>query len=122
MAKAGDGKERSAQRRRHHLLQKRVDNDELDAFIRRAHNAGFDDHREYLSALILGDNVIAARDRSDLIRALGELGKHGSNLNQIARAINAGHLTSISQTETRIIADTKNALKAVAAEIREALK
>ena len=52
MARAGDGKQRSNRRRRHNLLQQRVDDEELAGFIARARKAGYEDHREFHGALI----------------------------------------------------------------------
>ena len=122
MAKAGDGQERSDKRRRHHLLQKRVDGDELARFIERAHDAGFLDHRDYLGAFVYGEIEIDRRERHDLIRILGELGKHGSNLNQIAHAANSGKITALSANDLRMIEDTRAAIKVLGSQIREALK
>lgn len=122
MAKAGDGKERSDKRKRGNILQKRVNDGELAAFIERAHDAGFPDHRDYLAALIFGEAGFDRRERQHLIKILGELGKHGSNLNQIAHAANSGKITSLSQDDLRMIDESRTAIQTLGAEIREALK
>lgn len=121
MARAGDGKGRSDRRRRHNLLQKRVDDDELEGFIKRAHKAGFSDHREYHGALICGDVGFDRRERHDLLRIHGELGKQGSNLNQIAFAINAGRLTTLSADDLRVIDQARIAVENAAAQLRALL-
>lgn len=122
MAKAGDGKERSGRRRRHHILQKRVDDDELARFIERSHDAGFTDHRDYLAALIAGDEGFDRRERLDLIRILGELGKQGSNLNQIAHGINAGRVTGITPDDIKKIEAAKMAVEGLGDQIRRVLQ
>jgi len=99
-----------------------VSADELSAFVSRAHDAGFPDHRDYLSAFVLGEVHFERSERHDMIRILGELGKHGSNLNQIAHAINAGRLESLSQKDRQMIQDARAAVDDVATKIKEALK
>ena len=110
MARAGDGKQRSNRRRRNNLLQQRVDDEELDRFIARAHAAGFQDHRAYHAALICGEAEIDRRERHDLLRIKGELGKQGSNLNQLAYA-----------NDLRVIQDALAAVEQASAEIRTLL-
>ena len=122
MAKAGDGRDRSSKRQRNNILQKRVSDPELAVFVDRAHEAGFADHREYLSVLILGEALIQRTERSAMIRALGELGKHGSNLNQIARALNEDRAKSISVEDMKSIKDARAAVDDIASQIKEALK
>lgn len=121
MARAGDGGERSSKRRRGHILSKRVDADELAAFKKRARDAGFDDHRAYLSALILGKEGFEKQDRTALIRALGELGKHGSNLNQLAHSINAGKVSALSASDIDLIRSARASVEDVASQIKEIL-
>lgn len=121
MARAGDGKQRSNRRRRNNLLQQRVDDEELDRFIARAHAAGFQDHRAYHAALICGEAEIDRRERHDLLRIKGELGKQGSNLNQLAYAVNAGRLTILSADDLRVIQDALAAVEQASAEIRTLL-
>ncbi|WP_139257489.1 plasmid mobilization relaxosome protein MobC [Natronohydrobacter thiooxidans] len=118
MARAGDGKKRSDSRKRHNLLQKRVNDAELAGFIARARKAGFQDHREYHDALISGDVGFDRRQRCDLLRILGELGKQGSNLNQLAHAVNSGRITALSADDLRVIHEARTAVENAAAQIR----
>lgn len=122
MAKAGDGKERSKKRRTTHQLYKRVTSDELEAFKRRSLDAGFASHQDYLTALISGEKDFERQVRQDLIKILGELGKNGSNLNQIAHAVNSGRLTALSADDLRKINEASAAVQDLGAQIREALK
>lgn len=122
MAEAGDREQRSNNRKRHHILQKRVNDDELSAFKKRAGEAGFPDHKTYLEAFILGKEQIERSERTSLIKALGELGKHGSNLNQIAYAINSKKISSLGDDQIRIIEEARKAVSDVAQELREALQ
>lgn len=122
MVKAGDGEWRSSKRKRENTLQKRVSDDELHAFKERAQKAGFKDHREYLTALIFGEEGFERADRKSLIQALGELGKHGSNLNQIARALNIRNSKTLSKSDMQSIEDARAAVADVAAEIKEILE
>lgn len=121
MARTGDGKTRSSRRRRHNLLQKRVSDEELARFIDRAHSAGFNDHRAYHFALICGDAGFDRRERHDLLRILGELGKQGSNLNQLAYAVNAGRLSALSADDRRVIREARAEVERAAAQIRALL-
>lgn len=121
MAQAGDGKQRSNRRRRNNLLQQRVDDEELDRFIARAHAAGFQDHRAYHAALICGEAEIDRRERHDLLRIKGELGKQGSNLNQLTYAVNAGRLTALTADDRRVIDEARIAVETAAAQIRALL-
>ncbi|MDE4063043.1 MAG: hypothetical protein P1U91_15715 [Pseudophaeobacter sp. bin_em_oilr2.035] len=121
MARAGDGKQRSNRRRRQNLLQKRVDDDELDDFINRARKAGFQDHRDYHAAFVFGEAELDRRERHDLLRIKGELGKQGSNLNQLTYAVNAGRLTVMSADDMRIIHATLAAVEQASAELRALL-
>lgn len=121
MAKAGDGKWRSDARKRNLRLQKRVDQAEMDAFTARALNAGFPDANEYLSAFVRGAVEIDRRERHDMIRILGELGKHGSNLNQLAHAINAGKVSSLSPDDVTKIEAARSAVEKVSEMLREVI-
>lgn len=121
MARTGDGAQRSNRRRRHNLLQKRVNDDELDQFIARARKAGYQDHRDYHGALISGDAGFERRERHDLLRIHGELGKQGSNLNQLAYAVNAGRLSALSADDLRVIHEARIAVETAAAQIRALL-
>jgi len=118
MARAGDGKARSNRRRRHNLLQQRVNDDELDRFIKRARKAGFRDHREFHGAFIFGDVEFDRRERHDLLRIKGELGKQGSNLNQLTHSVNAGHLTAVSADDLRVIDQARIAVEQATALLR----
>ena len=122
MAEAGDKGHRSEKRRRRNILQKRVSDTELEAFKRRASTAGFPDHREYLSTLIFGEASLDHRKRQDLIKILGELGKHGSNLNQIAHGINSGKVSALSADDIKTIEATRSAVDDAATMLRRALK
>jgi len=121
MARAGDRKARSDRRRRQNLIQKRVNDDELDRFIARARKAGYEDHRDFHAALISGDAGFERRERHDLQRILGELGKQGSNLNQLTYAVNAGRLTAFTVDDLRVIDEARSAVEAAAAQIRTLL-
>lgn len=122
MARAGDGGDRSDKRKRNKIIQKRVTDGEMRAFIERAHEAGFDDHRDYLSTLIFGDAFIQQTERSALIRVLGELGKHGSNLNQLSKSVNKGRAKVLSKADLQTIIDARAAVDGLAAQIKEVLK
>lgn len=122
MAEAGDKGHRSEKRRRRNILQKRVSDTELEAFKRRASAAGFPDHREYLAALIFGEAGFDRRERQDLIKILGELGKHGSNLNQIAHGINSGKVSALSADDIKTIEAARAAVDDAATMLKGALK
>jgi len=118
MARAGDGTQRSNRRRRNNLLQRRVDDEELVRFIARARKAGYEDHRDFHAALISGSAGFDRRERHDLLRIQGELGKQGSNLNQLTYAVNAGRITALSAQDLRVIHDALAAVEKASAEIR----
>ena len=122
MARAGDKEKRSNKRRRPHLLQKRLSDDELAALIEKAHEAGYSSWKDYFNALIKGDVEFDRRERHDLIRILGELGKQGSNVNQIAHAINAGRISRLSPDDIRKIENARITIQEVGFQIRQALK
>jgi len=122
MARAGDGKQRSNRRRRHNLLQQRVDDEELAGFVERGRKTGFLDHRMYHRALILGDAWFERQERLDLLRIRGELGKQGSNLNQLAYAVNAGHLTAFTADDLRVIHEARIAVEKATAQIGTLLR
>jgi hypothetical protein len=121
MARAGDGKQRSSRRRRNNLLQQRVDDEELGQFVARAHAAGFHDHRDFFGAFISGEAGFDRRERHDLLRIHGELGKQGSNLNQLAYAVNAGRLTALTPDDRRVIDQARIAVEQATALIRALL-
>ncbi len=122
MAKAGDGKPRSNKRRASHQLFKRVSADELDAFKKRAGDAGFKNHRDYLSAFVLSGSGLDRDIRRTLIAGIGQLGKIGSNVNQIAKAINEGRVKRLNGDDLRVLNEAHEAVEAAAAEVREVLK
>ena len=122
MARAGDGKPRSNRRRTPHQLSKRVTAETLASFTERADSAGFADHQAYLTAFILGEVEPDLAAKKDIVRSLGQLGKIGSNLNQMARAINAGRLRDLDPEDLQTIHDTRAAVEKIGAEIRAALK
>ncbi|MGM0662122.1 MAG: hypothetical protein FKY71_14220 [Spiribacter salinus] len=95
-----------------------MDDDELDQFIARARKAGYQDHRDYHGALISGDAGFERRERHDLLRIHGELGKQGSNLNQLAYAVNAGRLSALSADDRRVIHEARIAVETATALIR----
>jgi hypothetical protein len=121
MAKAGDGKPRSDMRRATHRLSKRVTDEEFSMFQKRATEAGFALCQDFLSAFISGDTRLHAATRKDTIRLLGELGKLGSNVNQIARALNQGRANSLDPEAMQTLEETRSLIEALGEEIREAL-
>ncbi len=104
MARANDGKKRSNERRAKLQLNKRVTPEELADFKERADAAGYSDHRAYLTAFITGKIKPDLAARKFAVLGLGHIGKVGSNLNQIARAANAGRLTGLEPEERKNIA------------------
>lgn len=120
MARPGDRKPRSNARRTTERLTKRITKDQMRRFEIRAEIAGFDTAQDYLTALILGDADNRIR-RRDAIRLLGHLGKIGSNLNQIARAINSGRVIALGPAEQRVIEEMRDAVEAIGRDIRASL-
>jgi uncharacterized protein YehS (DUF1456 family) len=121
MAKAGDGKPRSDMRRATQRVTKRVTNEELSMFQKRAAEAGFALCQDYLSAFIAGDIRLQAATRKETIRLLGELGKLGSNVNQIARALNMGRTDFLNADALHTLEATRALIEALSQEVREAL-
>ena len=85
---------KSEKRRRNRMAHIRLSDDEHDRLVTAADNSGMS-LGAYLRACGLGDaGPRAARKppvaKRELLRLLGQIGKTGSNLNQIARAINSG--------------------------------
>jgi hypothetical protein len=86
----------SETRRKTARLPVRVAPDEMEQFRAAAIAAGFASVGDFVRSRCLapGPKASAARssqvDRAELVRVLGQLGKYGGNLNQIARAANAG--------------------------------
>ncbi|MDT8853552.1 plasmid mobilization relaxosome protein MobC [Paracoccaceae bacterium Fryx2] len=122
MAQAGDGKPRSDRRRATNRIGKRVTDEELRNFKIRAAEAGFSKGQDYLSALIAGDFHFHAVTRKDTIRVLGELGKLGSNINQIAKAVNQGRIRNLDAHAVRALEETRLLIEALGQEIRETLQ
>lgn len=122
MVVAGDGKYRSNKRKTTHQLSKRVTYDQFSDFEDRAEEAGFPDYQSYLTAFILGKVEIDTAQKRDIVRSLGHLGKIGSNLNQIAAAVNSGKLNSLEPDQIKTIDEILDAIEELGEEIREALK
>lgn len=114
MVKAKDGQPRSEKRRAKATVQKRVTPAQKAAFEVRARDEGYETVSAYLEAFILGHEAIERRERQDLLKILAELGKQGSNLNQLAHAINAGRISNLSPDQIkRVIAVISSAHSAV---------
>ena len=84
----------SEKRRRRRLIQVRCTDAEFDVIQAKADHAGLY-AASYLRATALGTPGPRALrrppvDRKELARLLGELGRVGNNLNQIARSLNLG--------------------------------
>ncbi|MEO3480300.1 hypothetical protein AAFO90_21875 [Phaeobacter sp. CAU 1743] len=95
-----------------------MDDWELAAFIARAREAGFQDHRDYHAAFVFGEAELDRRERHDLLRIKGELGKQGSNLNQLTYAVNAGRLTALTADDRQVIDRARIAVETAAEQIR----
>lgn len=85
-------KSRSETRQRQHPVCVRFDENEYESLESRADEAGLS-HAAYLRTCALGDAGPRARrsptvERKLAAQAIAELNKAGSNLNQIARAVN----------------------------------
>ena len=122
MAQAGDGQPRSSKRRAGHQLSKRVTGEELTRFTNRARAAGYANQQAYLTAFILGEIEPDLAAKRDIVMSLGHLGKIGSNLNQIAHAINAQRVTSLGPQDLELIKQAQAAVENIGAEIRKALR
>ena len=78
---------KSSKRQRDRQIGLRLTELEFDTIALRARQAGYQRSTEYLrDAGLKGVRV----ERRDLGRAIGELGRIGNNLNQLARQANAG--------------------------------
>lgn len=121
MAKAGDGAPRSNRRKATQRLCRRVTPEAEERFKARAAAAGFANAQDYLSSFIDGDIRLNAAIRTDLRHTLGELGKIGSNINQIAKAVNEGRIRSIDAHTTESLEALRKKIKVFSDEIREAL-
>jgi hypothetical protein len=122
MAKAGDGKRRSGTRRTDAQVSKRLTHKQIAELDIRAAENGFADRQAYLTAFLVGELEIEGALRKSAITALGHVGKIGSNLNQIARAINLGAIKGLSDSDIETIKSVRDSVENVGAEIREALK
>ncbi len=120
MARAGDGKERSDSRQADQRMTKRLTLAERADFEDRALMAGFCSGQAYLSAFILGQT--GQEIRLQQIKALGHLGKVGSNLNQIAKRLNRSPVPELIPADLQVIAELRDVVQALGAEIREGLK
>lgn len=121
MVKARDGKPRSERRQREHRLSKRMTREELQEFQIRAAESGFERHQDYLTAFVRGDIRLRAASRNDAIKALGLLGKIGSNINQIAKAANEGRIKHLDTRAADTLADAIRQIERIGRDIREAL-
>ncbi|ESW59711.1 MAG: hypothetical protein Q27BPR15_15955 [Rhodobacter sp. CACIA14H1] len=120
MARAGDGKERSDSRQADQRMTKRLTLTERAVFEERALMAGFPSGQAYLSAFILGQT--GEEIRLQQIKALGHLGKVGANLNQIAKRLNRSPAPELIPADLQVIAELRDVVQALGAEIREGLK
>jgi aconitase B len=120
MAKAGDGKARSDKRRAKHRFGVRVTDDARERFEARAHAAGLSS-QDYLRAFVDGDVHLHLAERNDAIRLLGEIGKIGSNVNQLAKAVNQGRIKTLDADAGRILEATLHTIETLGQEIRETL-
>lgn len=83
-------------RQRTHVVHVRMDDAELTALRERAERAGLS-AGAYVRAAALGDAGVRAgrrpvAEKALLAQALGQLGRWGNNLNQLAHQANTGHV------------------------------
>lgn len=121
MVKPKDGQPRSEKRRATATVQKRVTPAQKAAFEARARDQGYETGSAYLEAFILGREAIMRRDRKDLVKILAELGKQGSNLNQLAHAINSGKIKNLSADQMAIISSVHSAVTTCSENLRKRL-
>ncbi len=98
----------SNKRQRTHYVAVRCTPAELTILAAKAERAGLS-RGAYLRAVALGSTrPRAARrpvvEKVELARLLGELGKVGSNLNQLARAANCGVSPALAELKTAVLA------------------
>lgn len=122
MARPGDQKRRSETRQKTEFVQKRVTPEQKAEFEERALAAGFSSAQDYLAAFVLGEIEMNVREERDLRKLLGHVGKMGSNLNQLAHAVNAGRLKELGAGEARLLSDIDAGLKATRTTIRKAFE
>lgn len=102
------------------MYQRRVDPEVREDFENRARQAGFENGNAMIDALICGKIRIDNRQRAELARFLGHLGKMGSNLNQIAHKLNSGQVIALS-SEPDLLDKILHEVRELAAEVRQAL-
>ncbi|WP_281969125.1 plasmid mobilization relaxosome protein MobC [Roseovarius nanhaiticus] len=122
MARAHDGKRRSSKRRATRQIFKRVTPEVLADFIERADAAGYSDHQAYLTAFITGEIEPDRAARKVAVQGLGHIGKIGSNLNQLTRAVNAGRLTILGPKEDNIVEAAWIAVEQIGESVLKALQ
>ena len=122
MARAGDGKPRSNKRRASRQLYKRVTEAQFDAFNARARDAGYPDAPSYLGAFVLAGVDLDTTTRREIIRILGQLGKIGSNINQIAKAANEGRIRYLDEETADTLARMRAEVVALGEDLREKLR
>lgn len=121
MAKAGDGAPRSNKRQATRRLCRRVTPEAEHRFKARAAAAGFENAQDYLASFIDGDIRLNSAIREDLKHTLGELGKIGSNINQIAKAVNEGRIRSIDAHTIESLNSLRKKIAELSDEICETL-
>lgn len=102
------------------MYQRRVTPEVREDFEKRARRAGFKNGNEMIDALIYGKIRIENGQRAELARFLGNLGKMGSNLNQIAYKANSGQIRSLTDERKNLI-EIREGLEELATEVRRAL-
>lgn len=116
MARAGDGKPRSDRRQRNITLAKRVSAEELADFDDCARRNGFDNHQEYLTAFVRGHIQLQYKQRAELQAFVWQIAKIGTNINQIARAVNRGKL-ALDTEDIVILSETRDLLETIRADL-----
>jgi len=102
-------------------VTKRLTLSELQNLQIRAKEAGLDNHQEYLTAFIRGDIRLNIANRQTAIKALGQLGKIGSNINQIAKAANEGRIKHLDASFATALETSIQQIEQIGRHIREAL-
>jgi len=101
-------KHRSEQRQRHKILRCRVLPHERDEIQRIAQNLGMST-AELLRSRALGQEITPSKkplpspDRQVLARLIGEIGKIGSNINQLARLANMGRSVTVPESHIKAL-------------------
>ena len=110
----------SETRRRPLFVRARCDADESAEFAQSARDAGFANVSELIRARCLRKTrapKMPLQDRRELAAVLGQLGKWGSNLNQLARQANMGEPVSRQEFE-----ELAGQVREATALVREALR